>query len=228
MSNITSAYQAYYKKQQAIHVYPVEFVVRTLLGSYKNLSLDKSKFLGSRILDLGYGDARNMPLLSNLGFEIHGLEISDEINNLAQQRLSALDVSATLKTGHNTNIPYPDSYFQYILACHSCYYVRENESFTDTLNEISRVLDSNGIFICSLPFNDTYILHGAEILADGHYRIQNDPYQLRNGTIFRAFSSRQEIIHALENHFTDFRIGFCNDDFYGIHQKVWIVTCWKK
>lgn len=228
MSKIVSAYNDYYAKQQALHVYPVEFVVRTLLGRYHQLNLNKSQYAGSRILDLGYGDCRNMPLLFNLGFNISGVEISDDINRIAYNRLHALGIPVELKTGNNSNIPFPNNHFQYVLACHSCYYVTESESFTDNLTEIGRVLDRNGIFICSLPWKDTYILDGADCLPDGHFRIKNDPYKLRNGTIFRAFANKEEIEHAFSNHFADLKIGFCNDDFYGIHQKVWIVTCWKK
>ncbi len=227
-ANIISAYNDYYTKSQLVHVYPVEFVVRTFLGRYPNLALDKSNYIDKRILDLGYGDGRNMPLLFNLGFKVFGVEISDEINQATKNRLQALDIPAELKTGHNANIPFPDNYFQTILACHACYYVAEGQTFTDNLNEINRVLEENGMFVCSLPFRDSYILENADVLSDGHFRIKNDPYHLRNGTIFRAFNDEEEIKQTLNDYFTDFRIGFCNDNFYGIHQKVWIVTCWKK
>lgn len=225
---LISAYNDYYKERQIPEVYPVEFVVRTFLGHYKNLKLDKSKFAASRILDLGYGDGRNMPLLHNLQFKIFGVEISNEINKIVRNRLQKLAIPAELRSGHNTNIPFPSLFFQYVLACHSCYYISEGETFYDNLKEINRVLSSNGIFICSLPHCDSYILEGADILPNGHYRIKKDPYKLRNNIIFRAFSNEEEIKEAFNDYFLDLRIGFCDDNFYGIHQRVWIVTCWKK
>lgn len=228
MEQLNKAYNQYYAEEKRLHVYPVEFVVRTFLGKYPNLRLEQAEFAGKRILDLGYGDGRNMPLLFNLGFDIAGVEITDEINRLAEARLATLGIPAVLKTGHNSRIPFADKFFHYVLACHACYYVNEGESFADNLKEINRVLDSQGMFVCSLPFNDTYILQGAEKLSNGHYRIQHDPYGLRNGTIFRAFANEDEVEQELSEYFTDFRIGFCDDNFYGIHQKVWIVTCWKK
>ena len=225
--NITSAYSKYYSLRKSDHMYPVEFVVRSFLGNYPRLSLDKSKYAGALILDLGFGDGRNMPLLHNLGFEIYGLEISEEINRLVASRLKKLGIPAILKIGRNVSIPFDDNLFQYVLACHSCYYVDEGTTFDDNLREIHRVLAPNGIFICSLPMCDTYILKRAEQLSDGHYRITKDPYDLRNGTIFRAFENENEIIKAFRKYFCEFSIGFCDDEFYGIRQKVWIVVCKK-
>ncbi|TAL71959.1 MAG: methyltransferase domain-containing protein [Bacteroidetes bacterium] len=227
-TDISSAYSKYYSLQKSDCVYPVEFVIRSFLGKYPHLNLDKSKFEGSRILDLGYGDGRNMPLLYNLGFKIYGVEISEEINRLAHTRLEKLGISAILKTGRNASIPFDNNFFQYVLACHSCYYVEEGMTFNDNLREIYRVLSPNGIFICSLPIHDTYILDGAKRLSEGHYRITKDPYNLRNGTIFCAFKNKNEIMGTLDKYFHNFSIGFCDDDFYGIHQKVWIVVCQKK
>jgi SAM-dependent methyltransferase len=218
----------HYAARNPQHVYPVEFVVRTFLGSYPNLQLDKTNFAGSRILDLGYGDGRNMPLLFNLGFEIYGVEISDEINKLAKSRLKNLGVAVTVKKGRNASVPFGDSFFQYVLACHSCYYIDEGTTFENSLNEIYRILDHHGIFICSLPMHDTYILEGAEQLPGGYYRITYDPYNYRNGTVFRAFKSSNEILNTFDKQFEDIRIGFCDDDFFGIRQKVWTVVCKKR
>ncbi len=183
----TSATNQFYVQRNSHYVYPVEFVVRALMGDYPRLKLDKSTFKNSRILDIGYGDGRNMPLLFNLGFEVYGIEISDEINSLAENRLEKLGVEAVLKTGRNANIPFDSEFFQYVLACHSCYYVDEGTSFETTLDEIARVLAPKGVFICSIPMHDTYILQDAEVLEDGYYRITNDPYNYRKGTVFRAF-----------------------------------------
>ena len=76
--------------------------------------------------------------------------------------------------------------------------------------------------------SDTYILKDAEKLAGGHYRIANDPYGIRKGYVFRAFSSEKDIIDTFSPLFSETTIGFCDDNFYGIRQKVWIITAKKK
>lgn len=221
-------YADFYSERNPSKVYPVEFVVRTLLGTYPHLKLDRSVYRGAKILDLGFGDGRNMPLLHDLGFVIHGVEISEEICRLTKHRMEKLGVPARVETGSNSRIPFSDETFDFILACHACYYVSPGESFADNLREITRVLRPGGRFVFSLAKTDTYVLKNAVSLGNGHYQITHDPYGLRSGGVFRAFASRQEIVDELGDSFHDFALGLCENDFYGIYEKIWIGTCLKK
>ena len=208
---IEKHYQDFYSQRNPEKVYAVEFVVRTLLGTYPGLKLDRTVYRGAKILDLGFGDGRNMPLLHDLGFEIHGVEISEEICRLTQSRMGRLGVPVRLETGTNSHIPFGDGAFDFTLACHACYYVSPGERFADNLREIARVLRAGGRFIFSLPKTDTYILKDAAPVGDGHYRITQDPY-----------------VDELGVWFSDFALGLCENDFYGTYEKVWIGTCLRK
>lgn len=227
-SAIEEHYGEFYLNRNPVKVYAVEFVVRTLLGTYPGLKIDRTQYRGAKILDLGCGDGRNMPLLHDLGFEIHGVEISEKICALTRQRMERLGVPARLTTGTNSHLPFGNGIFDFVLACHSCYYVSPGESFGDNLREIARVLRAGGRFIFSLAKIDSYIMKDAVPLGGGHYRITQDPYGLRNGGIFRAFSSKQEIVDELGAYFSEFALGLCENDFYGNYEKVWIGTCLRK
>jgi SAM-dependent methyltransferase len=221
-------YTDFYAQRNPEKVYPVEFVVRTLLGTYPGLKLDRRAYRGAKILDLGFGDGRNMPLLRDLGFEIYGVEISEDICKLTRSRMQRLGVPVQLEKGTNSHLPFGDAAFDFVLACHACYYVNPGESFTDNLREIARVLRPGGRFIFSLAKRDTYVLKDAVDLGNGHYRITKDPYGIRNGSIFRAFASRDEIVEQMGISFRDFALGLCENDFYGTYEKVWIGTCVRK
>jgi ubiquinone/menaquinone biosynthesis C-methylase UbiE len=169
-----------------------------------------------------------MPLLHDLGFEIYGVEISEEICRLTQTRMERLGVPTRLETGSNSHIPFDDQVFDFILACHACYYVSPGENFEQNLREIARVLRPGGRFIFSLAKTDTYVLDNAESLGKGHFRITHDPRGLRDRAVFRAFSSKQEIVDEFGTYFDDFALGLCENDFYGTYEKVWIGTCLKK
>lgn len=227
-SSIQEHYGDFYAERNFAKVYPVEFVVRTLLGAYPQHKLDRRIFVGAKVLDLGFGDGRNMPLLSDLGFEVHGVEISAAICDLTRARMAKLGVPVKLSVGSNSQIPHEDRTFDFVLACHSCYYVLPGQTFVDNLREISRVLREGGRFIFSLAKSDSYILADAEVLSDGLYRITQDPYRLRNGGLFRAFASKEEIVAEMEGIFENFALGLCENDYYGIYEKVWIGTCVKK
>ena len=91
-SELEAKYDAYYRARAAAKVYPVEFVVRAFLGTYPKLKTDTASLRGGRVLDLGFGDGRNLPLLADLGLEPHGVEITEEICARAVARLKALGV----------------------------------------------------------------------------------------------------------------------------------------
>ena len=58
-------------------------------------------------------------------------------------------------------------------------------------------------------------------MGQGLYRITHDPYRLRNGDLFRAFASKEEIVEELGETFGEFALGLCENDYYGIYEKVW-------
>ncbi len=227
MVEIERKYDDFYRVRNPDHVYPVEFVVRAFLGNYPRHRTDKTSYPGRRVLDLGFGDGRNMPLLHNLGMEVCGLEISEEICDLAATRMKRLGIDVDLKVGRNHSIPYADGFFDTVLACHACYYIDPGTRFADNLHEIARVLKPDGSFVFSAPIATSYIMRGAKDLGDGHMEIANDPYGVRNGYVLKKFDSEAEIQAALSPAFADFEIGSCRNDFWGIEEHVWVVVCRK-
>jgi ubiquinone/menaquinone biosynthesis C-methylase UbiE len=224
MENVQKTYSDFHRAKQSRHVYPTEWVIRTLLGKYPHLELDKSKYPGARMLDLGFGDCRNMPLLANCDFDIHGVEISDDILALARDKLQGLNIAATLKRGTNTHIPFPDKYFDYVLACHSCYYVDGGTSFDDNLAEIARVMKPHATFVASLPAPGNFILENCKQLDDGHVMITNDPYGLRNGYIFRVFADERDIEATFAPRFQKVVTSRWSDDAWGMQINFFVVV----
>jgi SAM-dependent methyltransferase len=225
MENVQKTYSDFHRAKQSRHVYPTEWVIRTLLGKYPRLELDKSKYAGARLLDLGFGDCRNMPLLDNCGFDIHGVEISDDILALAREKLQGLNIAAALERGTNTSIPFADKYFDYVLACHSCYYVDQGSSFSDNLAEIARVMKPGATFIASLPAPGNFILEKCKPLDDGHVVIANDLYGLRNGYIFKAFADERDIESSFGPRFQKIAISRWSDDAWGVQVNFFVVVC---
>ena len=226
-SDLANPYADFYRKRNPIHVYPVEFVVRAFLGTYPRHRTDPSEYTEKKVLDLGFGDGRNMPLLHNLGMQVYGVEISQDICDLTQARMNGLNIDVTLAVGRNHSIPFADAAFDIILACHACYYVDPGKRFSDNIMEISRVLKPGGSLIFSAPIGSSYIMRGARDAGDGHMIVANDPYGVRNGYMMKKFDSEEEIRTALGSGFENFEIGSCRNDFWGIEEHVWTVVCRK-
>jgi len=225
MENVQKTYTDFHKaKSSSRHTYPTEWVIRTFLGKYPHLNLDKASYPGAKMLDLGFGDCRNMPLLNNCGFDIYGVEISEDILDLAKEKLAELKISATLKVGSNTDIPFEDGYFDYLLACHSCYYVDKGTSFRDNLKEMARVLKPGATIVASLPAPDNFILKDAQKMEDGHVMIKNDVYGLRNGYVFRTFESEADVRNTFEPYFNNVAVCHCEENFWGIQINYFLVS----
>jgi SAM-dependent methyltransferase len=210
-----NAYTTFHSQRVGAHLYPTEFVVRTMLGTYPGLKLER-KYKNARLLDLGFGDGRNFPLFANLEVRIYGAEPDRELCSLVSERMRPLGIQCELRPGSNAHVPFEDGFFDYVVACHSIYYVDSGDTFSQNVAEAARVLKPGGWIIASVPDRENFILAGADALPDGHWRIRSDPYGLRNGSIFRAFADRQEVAAAFTDCFEELSIASFRDDWYGI------------
>jgi ubiquinone/menaquinone biosynthesis C-methylase UbiE len=225
-NNINKNYTNFYKEKKKKNIYPTEFVVRTFLASYPELDVLHKE--GDKVLDIGFGDGRNSIFLANEGYSVYGIEITSEIVNMCIERFSDDGLNGVFKVGRNNNIPFKNSFFDTILACHSSYYLDRSDSFEINLLEISRVLKKNGYFITSLPNNNSYVLKDGVQYDDGSIQVKKDPYNNRNGCRLQSFKNIDEIEKKFSSLFHNFSFGFGHNNWYGIDEQVFWVVCQKK
>lgn len=223
---IDDSYERYYAKRTGVRVYPTEFVVRTFLASYPGLRFRKPA-KGERVLDVGFGDGRNTVFLCDQALDVSGIEITQGIVDQTGGRLTELGLRADLRVGRNSRIPFEDGYFDYILACHCCYYCDQGESFEDNLREYARVMKSGAYLVASVASRDSYIFEGATQYPDGSLMINSDPYGNRNGYRLHAFRDKAEVQAYMSRLFSNFSFGFADNDYYGISERVFWVVCQK-
>ena len=224
---IDSSYEAFYARRAGLRVYPTEFVVRTFLASYPSLTFRKPA-PGDKVLDVAFGDGRNTVFLCDQGYDVSGIEITDGIVRQTTERLERLGHRADLRVGRNSSMPFEDTTFDVILACHCCYYCDEGQSFADNMQEYARVMKPGAQLVASVASRDSYIFQNATPLDDGSLRIQSDPYGNRDGYRLHAFSHKEQIASYLSPWFENFSFGFADNDYYGVSERLFWVVCQKR
>lgn len=229
MENIKSKYTNEHILKSSKHLYPTEWLIRTMLGKYPDLVFDKSCYDGGKILDIGFGDGRNFQLFDNIGLDIYGVEITEEIVSLAKNKMKYLNLTAKLVVGNNNNLPFDSDFFDVVVACSSFYYIDKGSNFGDNIKEYNRVLKSDGILIVNFPeITKNFICKNAINLGDNHLVIQNDIHNLRNGYVFKAFESKEEIYKLFAPHYKNICIGYLYEEYFGYELSGYIMVATKK
>ncbi len=210
-------WQNFYSRNRVSGRYPTEWGVRTLAGgNYPDLKIDKSRYRGARILDMGCGDGRNLPLLLDLGFEVHATEINPEIVASLQEMADGNGWRVSFKVGVNASLPYPDGHFDYMLCCASCYYLEGDMTWIAVRKELARVLKPGGLMIANFCDEQNAVLKDAIRHADGSLLITSDPFSIRNGSRFMAVAEMEGLEPLLAPEFRLVGAGHQSDDFYGL------------
>jgi ubiquinone/menaquinone biosynthesis C-methylase UbiE len=215
-------YANYYKEtygtSECSHkLWPTEFLVRALLSRSQ---LRNPCGTAKRALDLGFGDGRNLELLSSLFNEIHGVELSQKICDLAAERFPNI----IFNHGLSHALPYNDSFFDMVVAVHSIYYCHYAD-FLEILAECKRVMRSEARLIFSIPTGTSYLLRDATIHGSEYATIRNDPINLRNGIRIKFFENQASLSALLvNNNFRNIQIGKVCANWFGINEDYWIVS----
>lgn len=114
---------------------------------------------GDRVLDLGCGTGTLIQHLLALAPEakIFGLDPSEEMLNIAQQKLPA---SVQLNIGSAESLPFPNNYFDVLVSTSALHYFRNPDR---AIQEMQRVLKSGGRLILTDWCYDYWTCRGLDL-----------------------------------------------------------------
>lgn len=218
--SLKDSYKDYYSNELTAKLWPTEFAVRALLGRNYNFDVPCNF---NTALDLGFGDGRNIPLLNSIYKNTHGLEIDEEICQLARGKFP----QSNFYVGTSNNINKSDEFYDLVLAVHSLYYCLDCD-ISSHFQEVYRVLKFDGRLVFSMPTEESYLVRNSEILKGEYAKIANDPLGVRNSSVIKYFSCSDDLLEFLLSFgYKNIRIGLSDNDWWGIRESYWIVSAFK-
>ena len=138
-----SDFQKVYENKNFEHLNKKETVFlhgRTLVLEELELVLSSIP-KNSKILDVGCGTGHLTQWIKNKGYEVYGIEPSEEMYNFAKKNFPEIEI----KKGISSEIPYEDNFFDLIVAFEVLRYLDKSENLK-TFSEFNRVLKNDGTF----------------------------------------------------------------------------------
>jgi len=146
--------------------YPREGVVRfTARYIRRRVGIDvyDAKRKVNRVLDVGCGNGRHAVFFAEQGFDVYGMDISEEAIGIAKAWLTKKGLNAHLAVGEIEKLPFDDGCFDVVISDAVLDHIPFSEA-KNAINEIKRVLTPNGyLYITLRSTEDAEFCRGEEV-----------------------------------------------------------------
>jgi len=103
-----------------------------------------------KILDLGCGTGRHTVYLAKCGFDIYGMDISEEGVRIAREWLKKEGLKANFKIGSiYKKLPYKDNFFDAVISTNTIHH-QGIEKVRGTIQEVERILKPKGLIFITV------------------------------------------------------------------------------
>ncbi len=120
------------------------YSLENIAENYLELLEDFSERIeGEKVLDAGCGPGRDSKLLSNKGFEVNGIDLSEEMIEIAKEKEGDFNVMDV------RNLDFEDEVFNGVLANQLLVFFNSEER-EKAFGELSRVLKTGGVIFLGL------------------------------------------------------------------------------
>lgn len=138
--------QPWYPDEQVVRFFARYVARRSGFGAGEVRYATSTRPVG---LDLGCGKGRHVITMADLGIEARGVDLSQVAVDFARQWLASRKLQGEVKQGSIDAIPHNDGAFDFVI-CHGVLDHMVNDVRRRGLNEVYRVLKSNGLFFFSV------------------------------------------------------------------------------
>src|SRR5580704_4485068 len=201
--------------------YPPEHVIRFIARNFYRVPDRKDV----RLLEVGCGPGANVWFMAREGFTVSGIDGSSTAIEQACERLSREGLTAGLRVGDYSTIPWPDSGFDGVVENVSLYCNRW-DAVKRAVGEIHRVLKPGALFLSSFFTDRTWGYgRGTMVEPDGFIDITEGPLAGAGFVLFLNQARRYELFRD----FTDIameRISWTMEGEQRLVEQL-VITCLK-
>jgi len=219
-SGWAKAYKLYQQKGEEL-AHPSETLVRLFKGNY--ITGKKLDYQGKSVLDVGFGSGNNTLFLASLGMQVSGIEIHEDICQLASIEFEKLGVDVDLRVGTNQSIPYENDSFDFLVSWNVLHYEGSEVGIQAAIKEYARVLKPEGRLFLSTTGPNHKILQNSKTLGNHLYEIgRNDDF--RKGQTHFFFDNTNYLDLYFASYFRELQFGRIEDRLFLESLDWWLVT----
>ena len=153
-----------------------------------------AKFLDSSkkesVLDLGSGNGRHIIFFGRKGHPVTGIDISKIATKLSEGWVKKENLEdAIILNRDMQTIPFPDKYFKLVVSTNALHH-NKLKNIKETVNEIYRVLEKEGLIFISVASTDNYKCgHGDKVEKNTYI-----PHLGTDAGVLHHFFTRKELM----------------------------------
>ena len=206
------------------NVYPSVFSLKMFLGRNPDLNLRGLEYSGKTILDVGFGDGRDLILFHNLGFEVFGVEVDEAVVTHTEEKLVQVGVKANLQVGYNDETGFKPNRFDFVFSCASLMYLRDsNSTIHKILRHMYEITKPRGYFLGTLTRFDSHITKDSTKIDENRILCKDPFYKQREGQLYWLHHSKEEIAQdLLSAGFKDCKVYNYDVDWFGTRETAFI------
>ncbi len=111
-------------------------------------SLQGRVVTGNKVLELGCGTGRLMSHLIDRSYQLHGIDLSPAMLEVARKHLKVSGESVELHQGNVLELPFSEQSFR---AVYSILVINLIPDFRSAFKEVARILEPDGLFLFNVP-----------------------------------------------------------------------------
>jgi len=205
-------------------VYPSVFALKMFLGRSPELNFTNIDFSKKSILDIGFGDGRDILLFHNLGFEVFGVEVDQKVVEHTKKKFTKMGIKSNLSVGYNDATGFAPNTFDFVYSSAALMYLRnKHSSIRKTLNHVFEIVKPDGYFLGTFTKNNSHITLGSIEIDQNRIICKDRFYKQRKGQLYWVHHSKEEVEFDLLNAgFKSCKVFSYDVDWFGTHETAYL------